>query len=289
MSAVEVSILIVHANQLPVLRQTLRGIRRVAPKINYELILVDNNIEAGLGPLVMREFPEIQYIPMEKNVGFGSGMNVAIKEAKGKYLFIFNPDIVPHADSIEELYRFMEKNPHIGVCGPQLLNADGSLQYSCYRIPHMLMPALRRTPLGRLPFGARLIDEYLMKDVPHDEVMEVDSLLGGTMFTRRSALEDVGLFDEAFFLYYEDNDLCRRFWEKGHPVMYYPKAKMMHYHRRQTADGNMFKQIFSWLTWVQIDSFIKYTKKYWGKDNPRLTYGGSRIRTGSGEIERATK
>lgn len=288
MSAVDVSILIVHANQLPVLRQTLRGIRRVAPKLNYELILVDNNIEAGLGPLVMREFPEAKYIPLERNIGFGPGMNVGIKEAKGRYIFIFNPDIVPQVNSIEELYRYMEANPHVGVVGPQLLNADGSLQYSCYRIPHILMPALRRTPLGSTPLGRRLIDDYLMKDVPHDEVMEVDSLLGGTMFTRREALEDVGLFDEGFFLYYEDNDLCRRFWEKGHPVMYYPHSKMMHYHRRQTADGNLFQQIFSWLTWIQIKSFFLYTTKYWKKENPRLAYGGSTVRTGSGKIERAT-
>lgn len=289
MSAVDVSILIVHATDTPVLRQTLRSIRRVAPKLNYELIIIDNNISAGLGPTILREFPDIQYVPMERNVGFGAGMNAGIKIANGKYVFIFNPDIVPHPNSIEELYHFMEEQVHVGVCGPQLVNADGSLQYSCYRIPHVLMPVLRRTPLGFLPFARRLVDDYLMKDAPHDEVMEVDSLLGGTMFARRVALEEVGLFDEAFFLYYEDNDLCRRFWEKGHPVVYYPRSKMMHYHRRQTADGNILRQLFSWLTWVQISSFIKYTKKYWKKDNPRIAYGGFALRTGKRNIERATK
>lgn len=287
MSAVDISILIVHATDTAILRQTLRGIRRVAPRLNYELILVDNNISAGLGPIVVREFPDVQYIPLPKNIGFGAGMNVAIPKAKGKYVLIFNPDIIPLPGSLENIFRYMEDNIHIGVCGPQLLNADGSLQYSCYRIPHILMPILRRTPLGKLGFTQRLVDEYLMKDAEHDKSMEVDSLLGGAMFTRRSALIDVGLFDEQFFLYYEDNDLSRRFWEKGYPVVYYPHSKMIHYHRRHTADGNIIQQLFSWKTWVQIISFLKYTKKYWRKENPRNLYGGSTIRTRTGEVERA--
>lgn len=287
MSNIDLSILIVHATDLPVLRQTLRGIRRVAPKLSYELILIDNNTKAGLGPLVMREFPEVQYIPMATNVGFGSGMNAGIRKAQGKYILVFNPDIVPHPGSLEELHRYMEANEHIGMCGPQLVNADGTLQYSCYRLPHPLLPILRRTPLGRLPVFQGIINHYFMKDVPHDQILEVDSLLGGNMFIRRSALDDVGLFDERFFLYYEDNDLGRRFWESGYPVVYYPHSKMTHYHRRHTADGGLFSQIFSWLTWVQISSFIKYTRKYWGKSNPREIYDGGATRTRTSETESA--
>lgn len=77
------------------------------------------------------------------------------------------------------------------------------------------------------------------------------------------------MFDERFFMYYEDNDLCRRFWEAGDKVVYYPTAKMMHYHRRASADGNLFAQLLSRYTWIQMASFVKYALKYKGKPNPR--------------------
>ncbi|MDP2631673.1 MAG: glycosyltransferase, partial [Candidatus Uhrbacteria bacterium] len=92
------------------------------------------------------------------------------------------------------------------------------------------------------------------------------------LFTRRDALARVGLFDERFFLYYEDNDLCRRFWENGYRVVYHPGAKMLHYHRRMSADGGLFDQLTSKFTWIHIHSFIKYWKKYRKSSNPRLSF-----------------
>ncbi|MBU0613906.1 glycosyltransferase family 2 protein [Patescibacteria group bacterium] len=272
MSEIDVSIIIVHTFEKRKLRQTLRSIRRAAPKLKIEIIVVDNNPPAGMNDILREEFPQVKYIPLEKNKGFGGGMNQGIAVAKGRYILIFNPDIVVLPESLEAMASFMDENPDVGICGPKLLNADKSLQLSCYRQPTLLMPVYRRTPIGKLRFGREAIEDYLMRNVSHEEVMDVDSLIGAALFTRRSDLDSVGLFDERFFLYYEDNDLCRRFWENGKRVVYFPGAQMIHYHRRASADGGLFAQLRNKTTWIQISSFLKYRKKYRKSENPRLEY-----------------
>lgn len=273
-SKVDVSIIIVHTFERNMIRQTLRGIRRAAPKVSYEVIIVDNNPSAGMKDVIDREFHHVQYKENGKNIGFGGAMNVGIREANGRYILIFNPDIVVQPGSLEELVRYMDANEDVGVCGPKLMNPDGSIQYSAYRQPNMFLPVYRRTPIGMFPFAQKAVEEYLMMNDDHNHDMEVDSLIGAALFTRAEALKDVGLFDERFFMYYEDNDLCRRFWENGYKVVYHPAAEMIHYHRRASADGGLLKQLTSRFTWIHIHSAVKYFRKYRGKTNPRLTLQG---------------
>lgn len=268
----DLSILIVHTYELKMLRQTLRGLRRAAPQLNYEVITIDNNPSEGLFEMLQEEFPEVRYIRNDRNLGFGGAMNVGIRASEAEYVLIFNPDLIIQPGALEELKRFMDEHRDVGIVGPRLLNPDGSLQHSCYRLPTFFLPAYRRTPLGKTPFGRKTVDHYLMIGEDHSCTMDVDALIGACLFTRRSALDRVGLFDERFFLYYEDNDLCRRFWENGYRVVYHPDAEMVHYHRRASADGNLFRQLMSRFAWIQMHSHIKYQKKYWGSLNPRETF-----------------
>ena len=269
---IDVSIIIVHTYEGDVLRQTLRGLRRAAPQIAYEVFVIDNNPSAGIGEILQTDFPWVHHIPQQFNRGFGGSMNRGIEASRGRYVLVFNPDIVVQPGALEELVKFMDAHPEVGVCGPKLLNPDGSLQYSCYRQPTLMLPAYRRTPFGQLPQGRRTVDHYLMRDADHSQTMHVDSLIGAALFARREALEQVGLFDEQFFMYYEDSDLCRRFWEHGFPVVYYPGACMVHYHGRASAQGGLLRQLTSRFAWIHIHSFIKYWRKYRKSPNPRLTY-----------------
>ncbi len=268
----DVSILIVHTYEKRLLRQTLKGIYRAAPQLRFEILVIDNNPAEGFGDILSVEFPEVRHIPLERNVGFGAAMNRGIEASSGRYVLIFNPDIVVQPGSLETLMGFMDAHPDVGICGPRLHNPDGSLQHSCYRFPQVMTPAYRRTFLGKTPQGKRALSHYLMLDDDHDQTMDVDSLIGAALFTRRKMLEETGLFDEQFFMYYEDNDLCRRFWENGYRVVYHPESMMTHYHRRASADGSFVQQLFSRFAWIQIHSALKFFWKYRGKDNPRLKH-----------------
>lgn len=272
---VEVSILIVHTFESAQLRQTLRAIRRSAPTIPIEVIVIDNNPGAGFGEVLRKDFPEVQYLPLSVNKGFGGGMNEGIRVAKGRYVLVFNPDIHLVSGALEKMVAYMDAHQDIGIVGPKLKNPDGTLQYSCYRIPGVMTPVYRRTPLGRCAFGKKSVDHYLMKDIDHDQIMNVDSLIGAALFIRKTVLEKVGYFDERYFMYFEDNDLCRRFWESGHRVVYYPEVILMHYHNRASAKGHILTQVFNRFTWIHMVSFVKYYLKYRRAKNPRLDYESS--------------
>lgn len=272
MSGCDLSILIVHTFEASLIRQTLRGLRRAAPRLRYEVCVIDNNPAAGIAELLAAEFPDVRYLAQDSNRGFGAAMNRGFVSARGRYVLVFNPDIIVKPGALEELHGFMEAHQDVGIVGPRLENPDGSLQYSCYRFHEPLVPVYRRTPLGRLPFAQASIARFLMADVDHDVTMDVDWLMGSALFIRRSALTEVGVFDdERFFMYLEDTDLCRRFWEKRWRVVYHPKVAMVHYHRRASDDGTLMTQLFSRLTREHIKSALRYFRKYAGKQNPRVS------------------
>lgn len=270
---IDLSILIVHYNTPGLLRQTLRGIRQAAPTVKYEILVVDNNPKQKVADLLRAEFPEVAIIENQRNLGFGQGMNQAMGKAKGQYFLIFNPDIALFAGTLEKMVEYMNQNPKIGMLGPQLKHPDGSLQYSCYRFMKPATIFYRRLPMMRWwPKAQQEIQNYLMADWDHGQVRDVDYLLGAAMLVRREAVEQVGGFDPNYFVYFEDQDLCRRFWLAGWRVVYFPEAQVVHYHRRETATGSFWAQLSNPLTRIQMKSALYYYKKYQGEANPRLSW-----------------
>ena len=267
---IDLSILIVHYNTPGLLRQTLKGIRQSAPKLKYEVVVVDNNPKQRIADMIGREFPETVLIVNQGNAGFGRGMNQAMALARGRYFLIFNPDIALFSGILEKMVAYLDAHSKIGMLGPQLNHPDGTLQYSCYRFMKPSTIVYRRLPLMRFwPKAKREVEKYLMTEWDHQAVREVDYLLGAAMLVRREAVEQVGGFDPNFFVYFEDQDLCRRFWLAGWPVVYYPEAKVVHYHRRETASGSFWAQLGNPLTRIQMKSALYYYKKYRGEENPR--------------------
>ena len=193
----------------------------------------------------------------------GAGNNVGIKLARGKYITIMNPDTIALKNTFQKLYDYMEANNRVGIVGPKQYYPDKTVQNSCYRWYKLFTPIYRRTPLGKLPYAKKDVNRYLMKDFNHNNNREVDWLLGSFLFCRKEALDEVGLFDERFFLYLEDTDLCRRFWESGRKIVYLAEAKLIHNHIRESAKGDWYKFIFNKATRHHIASWLKYLKK-WG-------------------------
>jgi len=257
------------------LRVCLRGIKKIDPQLNYEIIVVDNASADRTEVLMREQFPKYHFVQMDKNTGCSTGDNEGIKKAKGKYVFILNPDIVIFEGAIEELHRFMENNDNIGIVAPQLQNPDRSLQKSCYAFPRPITPLFRRTPVGKFGFAKAELDRYLLNDWDHQSTRDVDWMLGGCLLARADAIAEVGHLDEDYFMYFEDTDWCRRFWKAGWRVVYHPKSVMVHYHRRESADGNLIRQLLNKLTRIHIHSSIKYFKKYKGEENPRINQTSS--------------
>ncbi len=260
----DLSIIILNYRAKGLLKECLKGIKLVQPKLNYEIIVVDNASGDGAPVLMAENFPEIPFIASEKNLGYAGGNNLGIKKSAGRYVMIMNPDIIVFEDALEKLVKFLDSHPEIGIVVPKLLNPDRSLQYSCYRFPDFWEPVYRRTPLGKLDFAKKKLDKYFMKDFDHNSVKEVDWLLGGCLLIRREALEQVGFLDERYFAYFDDVDLCRSMWEKKWKVVYDPEVSVIHFHRRESAEGNWWSSVFKKVTRIHLSSWLKYFKK-WGR------------------------
>ncbi len=242
-------------------------LKNTLPK-GTEIIVVDNNSGDDSVYLLRSDFPEITVIDNHENMGLASGVNTAIRKAKGSYYLILNPDMIAMPDAVTTLVDFMDKNPDVGVSGGKLLSPNGKLQYSCYRFYTMMTIVYRRTFLGKTKKGKEAIRQFLMKDFNHAEERDVDWLMGACLMVRKKALEKVGKMDEQFFLYFEDVDWCRRFWEKGWRVTYVPKAMFSHFHQRSSEGRAILGIVTNRPTREHIISAYKYFRKFWGKPLP---------------------
>ena len=213
--------------------------------------------------MILREFSQVKVFENKENRGFAQGMNRAIEEASGRYLFSFNPDMVVPPGSLETLVQYLDDHHEVGAVGPKLECPDGGVQHSCYQFMELKTILYRRLPLlKKLPFAKAHLNKYLMADWDHATTREVDYLLGAAILLRRETVDQVGVFDPQFFMYFEDQDLCRRCWDAGWKVVYHPDSTMIHYHRRETATGNFLQQLLNPLTRAQIKSAVYYYKKH---------------------------
>jgi GT2 family glycosyltransferase len=236
--------------------------------LKYEIILVDNNSGDDLSDLVslIGAKTDIKLITSPKNCGMGGGNNLGIKAASGQYILILNPDTVIRDRAILVLLDYLKNNKEAALVGPKLLNPDGSLQYSCSQFPKFYTPILRRTFLGRFFKNSNKV--FAMKGFDHNSIKEVDWLMGSClMFRKEITLADgqifKPLFDERYFMYFEDIDLCRQIWANDFKVVYIPEAILIHDHMRQSAKHPWYLAIFlDKLTWCHIESWLKYFLKW---------------------------
>src|SRR3989344_6068936 len=243
------------------IRILLTGIEEARFAFPFEYFLVDNGGD-GTADMVRERFPWVTVITPLANVGFSAGNNLALREMHGEYAMLVNPDLSVFPGEMEKLLAFADATPDAGIIGPLVQNPNGSRQESCTRFPAPLMPLFRRTPLGSTSWGERAIDRYLMRDVEHAESHDADTVYGAAMLIRRPVLEKTGYFDERFFMYYEDVDLCRRSWDSGWRVVYAPVARFVHYLQRESRIRAPWELVTNKVARVHIASGVKYFLKY---------------------------
>jgi hypothetical protein len=202
-------------------------------------------------------YPQTRIIQEARNLGLGAGANRAAREAGGDLLIFANPDVTLLPGAITALQDFFASHPDAGCCGPKLLNPDGSLQPSCRSFPTLLTGFFRYTLLGRLFPRNRFTRQYLLTDFDHEQAREVDWLSGACLALRRQAWEQAGGFDEGFFMFCEDTDLCYRIRQAGWKVYYVPAAQA--YHKR----GASTDQAVARMTLAWHRSMLRFYRKHY--------------------------
>jgi N-acetylglucosaminyl-diphospho-decaprenol L-rhamnosyltransferase len=205
-----------------------------APNEPFEAVVVDND-EVPRAPDRLPNGTKL--IRNGRNLGFARAVNRGIVASGGEVIVLINPDSTVEDDFIEKLESFFEANPGAAIAGPRILDGDGKLQLSARREISLASGLLGRTSLFTKLFPDSSLVKSQFPATKGESEIEVDWVSGACMAVRRSALEEIGLLDERFFMYFEDADLCRRAREKGRSVHYLPKIKVVHHVGGSTHDS----------------------------------------------------
>lgn len=225
-----VSVIIVNYSVRDFLAGCLASVLRSTMEGEMEVRVVDNHSFDDSAAMVMDRFPSVGLIANAKNLGFSRAVNQGVVQSTGQYVFILNPDALVQENTIEVLRGYLERNPAVGICGPKILNADGSLQLSCKRSfpsPSVALPKL--LGLSALFPGSTWAGRYNLTYLDPDRSHSVDAVSGSCMMIRRVLLDRLGMFDERFFMFGEDIDLCFRAKEAGFEVHYVADTQILHY------------------------------------------------------------
>jgi N-acetylglucosaminyl-diphospho-decaprenol L-rhamnosyltransferase len=226
----ELSIIIVNWNVCNLLRRCLASINANRGDLSLEVIVVDNVSSDDSVQMVSDEFPHVRLMASRENLGYTGGNNLGAREARGRYLLILNPDTEIVGDALQQMVAYLEAHPNVGLIGPKLYNSDGTVQASRYHFPKLSLRYFNR------PYECLI-------NLQQDKVHPVDWMMGAVLVTRREMWDMVGGFDEEFFMYFEDVDLCRRYWDRGWQVHYVPLAQVIHYHKASASQLGVKRQL----------------------------------------------
>ena len=276
------SIIIVNWKVREFLGQCLNSIFSLLKSRKIEVIVVDNNSQDGSVEMVQREFPQIRLIENKENVGFGRASNQGIRIAQGRYLFILNPDTQVGPHTLQNIMDFMDSNPKVGIGGCYVYYPDGKPQSSFYKFPTLLSYFSRMLSIFRILPINRLTRKFFWEYKDNDISGTVDRVLGGAMVLRKETVEQIGVFDEAYFMYAEELDLCYRARQKGWEVSTIPDTEIIHYHLQsglqniRTITFHSFKSDFIFFKkFYPIHKLILIRiMQFWGIFFRSLTWGG---------------
>jgi len=225
----DVSVIIVSFNTRGLLRNCLLSIYRETKDVELEVFVVDNCSEDGSADMVEEEFPDVHLIRNHENLGFAMGNNIALGKGRGRYFLLLNPDTQLTNNAIKELVGYMDPHPGVGACGSMLLDGDNNIQMVCRKFSRIIHEVGELTPVinrFRWKFMSR---DYLPVEFDYGDTGETDYVQGACLMVRREVVEEVGLLDERFFMYSEEEDWCYRMKQNGWKVMYVPSAVIVHY------------------------------------------------------------
>jgi len=258
-ATVSICIVTYHARDL--LRDCLNSLCE-GNDLELEIIVVDNGSRDGVGEMLASNFPQVQFIENDHNLGYTRPMNQALKSGAGRFLMQLNPDTLILPGAIESLVEFLDAHPGVGICGPKVLNRDRTLQKPCRRGESRPWAVISYfTGLSTLFPKSKLFGEYLMNYKDPDEIHPVAGVAGSCMLIRREVVEQIGYLDERFFAYQEDADFCFRARQAGWQVYYVPTAQIIHFGSMGGSRVEPYRSIIEW-----HKSYFRYYRKNLARD-----------------------
>lgn len=269
------SVIVVSYNTREILRACLERLFAVTQDIPIEVIVVDNASRDGSADMVETAFPQVILHRSDINLGFAAANNVGFRIATGDTILLLNPDALIEPGAVQRSLAYMTADPRIGMGGGLLLDKEGKWQPSARQFPSLLNELLVLSGLAARFPKSRFFGRFDRTWDESQQAVEVDWVPGAFTLIRRTALEAVGYFDERFFLYYEEVDLCRRFREAGWRIWYWPDAVIRHWggESSKTVENQAFSSSGSQLTLWRMRSQLLYYRKHHGWLTTRLVAG----------------
>ena len=240
----------------------VRALRAQTIATDIEIVVVDNHSQddsIGLIRSQLSHVPSVRIVEERDNIGYGRGNNDGLLFAHGKYLLIVNPDNPLPPTTIERMIAALESHPEAGIVGPALIHPDGSIRPSARQFPRFADLLSKRL----FPTQWQAAYERMMTPIKGEEAKEVDWLVGACLLMPMELFKTLGGFDERFFLFFEDIDLCRRVHALGKKVLYLPQVKVPD--RRKRLSGSSILSLLSRkTTWIHLASSMKYFWKWHG-------------------------
>jgi len=233
----DISIIIVNWNSKDLLLKCLKSIETSVEDLPYEIIVVDNASADGSAVMLREQFPRVHLIANSENRGFGAANNQAMRVMAGRYALLLNSDTVLTETAVREILDFMEARPDVAIACGQLLNADGTRQNSIAAFPSLLT-LLTNMPLLEYLFPRRFPSKRYIFSGP----VEIDSGIGACLMVRKRAIDEVGMFDERYFFFFEETDWARQMRSAGWKIFHVPSALIYHL-QGQSIGGNISSRV----------------------------------------------
>jgi O-antigen biosynthesis protein len=237
----DISIVIVNYNVRDHLDACLASIfKSKKDKYKIEIFVVDNNSIDGSSAFIRNKYPSINLIDNDNNLGFAKANNIALNKVQGEYILILNPDTILEEETFDKLIAFCKQNKNIGAISSKLIQANGKLDLACKRsFPSLSVALPRILGLSKMFPKSKLFGKYNLSYLDENKTYEVDAICGAFMFIPKYVLDRVGLFDEDYFMYGEDLDLCFRIKKAGYKIVYFPEVKTVHLKGESTRKAGL--------------------------------------------------
>jgi len=254
---VEISFVIIEYHCLDSVQVCFDSIRNACDKLGFEVVVSSNSMyDKQKQEIIRQKMSDAKWIFNDSNKGFAGGMNSGILMSSGKVIVLINPDVILSKCDMRSVLNYFMLHKNIGLIGPKIVDDQGNIQDSCRKfmgLKEFFWRMYKRLSLGK--------DVLLNKMFDYTAIQPVDWVIGAFMLVKREALAKVGLLDNNYFLYVEDMDWCKRFWNSGIQIVYYPEVEIVYKGDRKSTSSLITKRIINRYSYFHLKSYLRFLWK----------------------------